>query len=66
VFTLKDIIEIIHKSQPEIKKSTIGLQIISDSVNHPSRHHYPGGKDRYWRIEKGKYRLFNPIDDSIN
>ncbi|WP_045221890.1 DUF7669 domain-containing protein [Desulfonatronum thioautotrophicum] len=66
MFTPKDIMEIIHKKQPEIKKSTIGCQIISDSVNHPSRHHYPGGKDRYWWLEKGKYRLFNPIDDSTN
>ncbi len=42
---------------------TVGCQIISDSVNHTSRHHYPGGEDRYWWKEKGKYKLFDPSTD---
>ncbi|GAB6060628.1 DUF7669 domain-containing protein [Desulfonatronum parangueonense] len=62
-FTPKDIIDLIHKTIPEIKRSTIRCQIISDSVNHPSRHHYPSGVDRYLRLDKGEYRLYDPGND---
>jgi hypothetical protein len=63
IFSPKDISQIILKKYPTFNKSTVGCQIISDSVNHTSRHHYPGGEDRYWWKEKGKYRLFDPTTD---
>lgn len=62
-FSPKDICQIILNKYPTFNKSTIGCQIISDSVNHTSRHHYPGGEDRYWWKEKGKYKLFDPAAD---
>ena len=45
---------------PDFNKSTVGCRIISDCVNHRSRHHYPGGEDRYWWVEKGRYELYDP------
>ncbi|MCD4804991.1 MAG: hypothetical protein K8R07_04875 [Desulfobacterales bacterium] len=54
---------VILKKYPNFNKNTVGCQIISDSVNHTSRHHYPGGEDRYWWKEKGKYKLFDPSTD---
>jgi hypothetical protein len=63
IFSPKDISQIILKKYPTFNKSTVGCQIISDSVNHTSRHHYPGGEDRYWWKEKGKYKLFDPTID---
>ncbi len=66
VFSPKDIAQIILKKYPTFNKSTIGCQIIADCVNHTSRHHYPGGEDRYWWIEKGKYRLFDTSRDEKN
>jgi len=62
-FSPKDICQIILKKYPNFNKNTVGCQIISDSVNHTSRHHYPGGEDRYWWKEKGKYKLFDPSTD---
>ncbi|MDM8522872.1 hypothetical protein QUF80_05810 [Desulfococcaceae bacterium HSG8] len=62
-FSPKDICQIILKKYPSFNKSTVGCQIISDSVNHTSRHHYSGGEDRYWWKEKGKYKLFDPSTD---
>lgn len=59
VFTPKDICQILLKKYPGFNKTTVGCQITSDSVNHTSRHHYPGGEDLYWWLEKGKYRLYN-------
>jgi len=64
IFTPKEITKIILEKYPHFNKSTVGCQIIADSVNHTSRHHYPGGEDRYWWKEKGKYRLFDPSTDS--
>jgi len=57
-FSPKDIIDHISSKFPSVNKSTIRCQISSDCVNHLSRHHWPGGIDRYWQISKGKYRLY--------
>ncbi len=61
----KEVTQVVLNKYPNFNKSTVGCQIISDCVNHTSRHHCPGGKDRYWWVEKGKYRLFNPEYDNI-
>ncbi len=63
VFSTKDVTQIVLERYPTFNKNTVGCQIISDAVNHTSRHHYPGGEDRYWWIEKGKYKLFDPATD---
>jgi len=63
IFSPKDITQIILKKYPTFNKSTIGCQIIADCVNHTSRHHYPGGEDRYWWVEKGKYKLYDQSED---
>lgn len=60
VFSPKEIYQLILSKYPSFNKNTVNCQIISDSVNHTSRHHYPGGEDLYWWLEKGKYRLFRP------
>jgi len=65
IFAPKDIKELVLNKYPEFKSSTLGAQIIGDCVNHASRHHYPGGKDFYWWLDKGKYRLFDPTQDVV-
>lgn len=65
-FTIKDVISVIHKTDSTFKKSTTGAQIIQDCVNHPSRKHHSSQKHNYyWRVEKGKYRLYDPEKDKI-
>jgi len=63
VFSPKEITQAVLKKYPDFNKSTVGCQIISDCVNHTSRHHYPGGEDYYWWVDKGKYRLYDPGKD---
>ena len=63
IFSPQDICWIVLNKYPNFSKSTVGCQIISDSVNHTSRHHYPGGEDRYWWNGKGKYKLYDPTID---
>ncbi len=65
IFSPKEVRDIIWKQYPTFNESTVGCQIIADCVNHTSRHHYPGGDDRYWWIEKGKYRLYDREKDRI-
>ncbi len=63
LFSSKDVSEVVLQKYPNVNKTTVRCQIISDCVNHTSRHHYPGGEDRYWWVEKGKYRLLDPRRD---
>lgn len=65
VFSPKDVTKWVLKTYPGFNKNTVGCQIIADCVNHTSRHHYPGGDDRYWWLEKGRYRLFDPEKDDV-
>lgn len=65
VFSPKEISQQVLQDYPGFNKSTVSCQIISDCVNHTSRHHYPGGEDRYWWLEKGKYRLFDAGQDHL-
>jgi hypothetical protein len=60
-FAPKDVAAVVLARFPDFKRSVVGPQIISACVNHTSRHHYPGGEDRYWWVERGKYRLYDPI-----
>jgi hypothetical protein len=65
VFAPKDVIAVILKKYPNFNRSSVRCRIISDCVGHTSRHYYPGGDDRYWRIEKGKYCLYDPERDKM-
>ncbi len=62
-FSPKDIRTTVQSKYPDFNKDTVDAQIAADCVNHASRHHYPGGEDRYWRVEQGKYKLFDPETD---
>lgn len=63
-FTPKEVIEEIKNNYPEVNKNTIRCQISSDCVNHASRHHWPGGFDRYWLVKKGVYRFYKKDSDT--
>lgn len=64
IFTNGEIYNELIKEYPEIKKNTVGCQIIQDCVNHTSRKHYPSGqRDLYFRIDKGKFRLYDSEED---
>ncbi len=64
-FAPKEVTAHILEKYPDFNSSTVSCQIASDCVNHTSRHHYPGGSDRYWWISKGKYRLYDPNNDKM-
>lgn len=64
-FTPKEVIAFILEKEPDFNKSTVQCELIAECVNHTSRHHYPGGDDRYWWISRGKYRLYNPEIDKV-
>ena len=63
-FSPKEITQIILNKYPTFNKGSINCQLIADCVNHTSRHHYSGGKNRYWWIQEGKYRLYDPDRDT--
>ncbi len=63
IFSPREVAAVVLDTYPDFKVNTVNCQIISDCVGHPSRHHYPGGKDRYFRVSRGGYRLFDPQKD---
>ena len=65
-FAIKEVTAIILKKDPNFKEGTVNGQITADCVNHPSRHHHPSAKDHhYWRVERGKYRLYDSTRDKV-
>ena len=63
-FTLKEIRGLISEEYSDFIPSRVDYQVYSDCVNFSKRSDYPGGSDRYWWIERGKYRLYNPETDA--
>ena len=64
-FAIKDLKPIIFGMHPDFKMSNVGPEIASGCVNSPSRHHYRGADDWYWKIERGTYRLYDPEKDKM-
>ena len=66
VFEIREVTAIILKKDPNFKEGTVNGQITADCVNHPSRRHHPSAKDDYyWRVGRGKYRLYDSENDKI-
>ena len=64
-FAIKDLKPVILDKHPDFKMSNVGPEIASGCVNSPSRHHYRGADDWYWKIERGTYRLYDPEKDKM-
>ena len=67
-FSPADVYNELIQEYPDINSNTVRCQIIQDCVNHTSRKHYPSGQqDNYYRIDKGRFRLYDlEKDDQWN
>ena len=64
-FTLKEVRVRISEKYSDFIPSKIDYQVYSDCVNFPRRDAYSKGIDRYWRISRGKFRLYDPEKDRM-
>ena len=64
-FAIRDITELILSREPNFKRNTVGCQITADCVNSPARNNFSGNVDRYLKIERGKYRLYDRENDNM-
>jgi hypothetical protein len=65
-FTPTEVYQQILKTYPDFNRGTNNAQIIADCANCPSRRHFPGHKpDRYFNVERGVYRLYDPGRDGV-
>lgn len=65
-FSPREVYYEILKEYPDFNQGTNNAQITADCANCPSRRHYPGRKpDRYFRIGRGTYRLYDPVEDGL-
>ena len=62
-FTLKEVRGLISEKYSDFVPSRVDYQVYSDCVNFPTRSDYPEGEDRYWRISRGKFRLYDQKKD---
>ena len=62
-FAVKEIKEHIQKKYPDFNKSTVVGQIMAGCPNLPSYKYHRGNYRSYWRIDRGKYRLYDPKRD---
>ena len=63
-FTVKEITAIILKKDSNFKEKTVNWRITEGCVNGPY-HHSSTRDDRYWRVGRGKYRLYDPKTDKM-
>ena len=64
-FTMKDLKRTILETNPNFNMRNLNPEIAAGCVNSPSRHHYSGNKDWYWKIERGRYRLYDSEKDKM-
>lgn len=64
-FTLKEVRGLISDKYSDFIPSRVDYQVYSDCVNFPTRSDYAEGSDRYWRISRGKFRLYDSEKDKI-
>ncbi len=65
-FAIKDIKAVISNKYPDFNMANLGAEIGASCVNNFSRYNsYSTTRDRYWRIDRGKYRLYDPEKDRV-
>lgn len=64
-FAPKDVFALILDKYPNFNRNTVVGQITADCVNRKSRRYHSSRDDKYWWIEKGKYRLYDPEKDKV-
>ena len=55
--------EVIAKKYEDFPIGTATNSIYAECVNHHCRQYIPGGQDRYWKVKRGAYKLYDPQTD---
>ena len=64
-FAMKDLKRTILETNPNFNMRNLNPEIAAGCVNSCSRRHYSRTEDRYWKIARGKYRLYDPEKDKM-
>ncbi len=63
-FAPADIDKAVKNRYSDFPVYTVRRWIRGGCVNFPKRSDYPDSENKYWRVEIGKYRLYNPETDA--
>ncbi|MCY4356650.1 MAG: hypothetical protein OXD01_03915 [Gammaproteobacteria bacterium] len=65
IFSPNELKPIIQKTHPDFNMKNLHPEIHAYCPNSPSRQHYHTSSNRiyYWKVGKGKYRLFDELTD---
>ena len=64
-FAPADIDKVVENRYSDFPVYTVRRWIRGGCVNFPKRSDYPESEDKYWWVERGKYRRYNPESDKI-
>lgn len=64
-FAPADIDKAVENRYSDFPVYTVRKWIRGGCVNFPKRSDYPESEDKYWWVERGKYRLYNPEKDKM-
>jgi endonuclease len=68
VFKKEDAVQWFKERYPKIKSNTVGMHVEGMAINSPQRKHHPSirpgaGFDLFYKIESGRFRLWNKDED---
>ncbi len=64
-FAPADIDKVVENRYSDFPVYIVRRWIRGGCVNFPKRSDYPESEDKYWRVEDGKYRLYDPEKDKM-
>ena len=64
-FAPTDIDKAVENRYSDFPVYTVRRWIRGGCVNFPKRSDYPESEDKYWWVERGKYRLYDPEKDKV-
>ncbi len=64
-FAPADIDKAVENRYSDFPVYTVRRWIRGGCVNFPKRSDYPESENRYWRVERGVYRLYDPKNDKV-
>ena len=62
-WTLREMRQTISKEYADFSDGTANNSVYAECVNHNCRQYIPGGQDRYWKVKRSVYKLYDPETD---
>lgn len=62
-WTINEVFQKVLEKHQNWEKYSVTGPVLAGTVNSDARSFYPGAEDRYWRVKRGVYKLYDPQND---